>query len=272
MINALSIDVEDWFCVHNLSQAINRNDWDKCEQRIEGNLVRILDILDEKGVKATFFVLGWTAEHHPGLVEMIDKNGHEIGTHGFSHTLLTEMTPEQFRRELEYSLQLLERYTGKRIIGHRAPSFTVTTKTLWALDILADCGLKYDSSVFPVSFHPDYGISDAPQKPYKITESIWEFPLSVVRIMGRNIPVSGGGYFRLFPYRFVKYGINKVNQEERPVVFYLHPWEIDAGQPRVRLSPLRSFRHYHNLDKTEGKFLKLLDDFQFCPIREVLNL
>ena len=182
------------------------------------------------------------------------------------------MTPEQFRRELEYSIQLLERHTGKKVIGHRAPSFTITKKTLWALDILADCGLQYDSSVFPVSFHPDYGISNVPLEPYKITENIWEFPLSVVRIMGRNIPVSGGGYFRLFPYRFIRYGINKVNREGRPVVFYLHPWEIDERQPRIRLSPLRGFRHYHNLDKTEKKFLRLLDDFQFCPIKEVLNL
>ncbi len=272
MRNALSIDVEDWFCVHNLSDVIKREDWPKCEQRIQKSLTRILGILEEKKVRATFFVLGWIAQRHPELVRMINRQGHEIATHGLSHRLLTELTPEQFEEELKLSLQLIEKNTGKKVIGHRAPSFTMTEKTLWALDILARHGLKYDSSVFPVSFHPDYGVPDAPLAPYKITEEVWEFPLSVVKIMGRNIPISGGGYFRILPYSFVRYGIRRANLEGRPVVFYLHPWELDPDQPRLKLPLSKRFRHYKNLDKTERRFTRLLDEFEFAPIREVLGL
>ncbi len=272
MKNALSIDVEDWFCVHNLSNAIKREDWPKCEQRIQKSLTRILEILEEKKTRATFFVLGWIAQRHPQLVKMIDDQGHEIGTHGLSHTLLTRLTPEEFEEELRMSLDLLQEITGKKVIGHRAPSFTVTAKTMWTIEILAKHGLKYDSSVFPVSFHPDYGVPDAPLAPYKITEEVWEFPLSVVRLMGRNVPISGGGYFRILPYRFTRYGIKKANSQGRPVVFYLHPWEIDPDQPRVKLPAAKGFRHYHNLSKTEGRFRRLLGDFRFATIRETLNL
>jgi len=272
MKNALSIDVEDWFCVHNLSDVIRKEEWSTCEPRITKSLTRILEILDEKKVKATFFVLGWIAERYPELVREIDNRGHEIATHGLSHRLLTELTSEQFDEELKTSILLTERNTRKKVLGHRAPSFTMTEKTSWALDVLAKHGLKYDSSVFPVSFHPDYGISNAPLGPYKITEKIWEFPLSVVKILGRNVPISGGGYFRIFPYRFIRYGIRKANLEGRPVVFYLHPWEMDPDQPKVKLPPFKKFRHYHNLDKTEKRFRRLLDDFQFTTISEVLHL
>jgi len=272
MKNALSIDVEDWFCVYNLSGVIKKEEWSKCEQRITESLTRILEILDEKKVKATFFVLGWIAEHYPELVREIDRRGHELATHGLSHTLLTQLTPGQFEEELKRSVQLIEKNASGKVIGHRAPSFSVTEKTYWAFDILVKQGLEYDSSVFPVSFHPDYGVPDAPLGPYKITEKVWEFPLSVVKILGRNIPISGGGYFRIFPYSFIRYGIRKANLEGRPVVFYLHPWEIDPHQPKVKLPPLKKFRHYYNLDKTEQRLRKLLDDFQFTTIREVLDL
>jgi polysaccharide deacetylase family protein (PEP-CTERM system associated) len=272
MKNALSIDVEDWFCVHNLSGVIRKEDWTKCEPRITESLFRVLKILDEKKVKATFFVLGWIAGFYPELVKEIDQRGHEIGTHGLSHSLLTELTPEKFGKELKTSIQLIEKNTRKKVIGHRAPSFSITERTYWALDIMAKHGIKYDSSVFPVSFHPDYGVPHAPFGPYKITEEIWEFPLSVVKILGRNVPISGGGYFRIFPYRFIRYGIRKANLQGRPVVFYLHPWEMDPGQPRVKLPALKKFRHYHNLDKTEQRFRRLLNDFQFTTISEVLHL
>jgi polysaccharide deacetylase family protein (PEP-CTERM system associated) len=272
MKNALSIDVEDWFCVHNLINVIQREQWPACESRIERTLISLLDILDKKKVKATFFVLGWIAERYPQLVKMIDGQGHEVGTHGFSHSLLTRLTPKEFEEELRISMSLLQEKTGKKVVGHRAPSFTLTPKTMWAIDIMAEQGLKYDSSVFPVSFHPDYGIPDAPLAPYKITQDMWEFPLSVVKIAGKNVPISGGGYFRIFPYRFIRYGIRKANREGRPVVFYLHPWEIDPDQPRVKLPIAKRFRHYHNLSKTEYRFNRLLDDFQFYPIREILNL
>ena len=272
MKNALSIDVEDWFCVHNLSGVIRKEDWTKCEPRITESLFRILKILDEKKVKATFFVLGWIAGYYPELVKEIDQRGHEIGTHGLSHSLLTELTPEKFGKELKTSIQLIEKNTQKKVIGHRAPSFSITERTYWALDIMAKHGIKYDSSVFPVSFHPDYGVPSAPFEPYKITEELWEFPLSVVKILGRNVPISGGGYFRIFPYRFIRYGIRKANLQGRPVVFYLHPWEMDPDQPRVKLPALKNFRHYHNLDKTEQRFRRLLNDFQFTTISEVLHL
>jgi polysaccharide deacetylase family protein (PEP-CTERM system associated) len=272
MKNALSIDVEDWFCVQNLSAVIRKEEWTKCEQRITNSLTRILEILDEKSVKATFFVLGWIAERYPELVREIDGRRHELATHGLSHTLITHLTPGQFDEELRRSVQLIEGNAKGKVIGHRAPSFSVTEKTYWVFDILTKQGFRYDSSIFPVSFHPDYGVPHAPLGPYRITEKIWEFPLSVVKIAGRNVPVSGGGYFRIFPYRFIRYGIRKLNSEGRPVVFYLHPWEIDPNQPKLKLPWLKNFRHYHNLNKTEPRLRKLLDDFQFTTIREVLDL
>lgn len=272
MKNAISIDLEDWFCVYNLSDAIKREDWDKQELRVEKSTRRILKLLARHNTRATFFLLGWIAERVPDLVEEIHAAGHEIATHGYSHRLLTEMAPGEFRNDLDKALRITEKITDEKILGFRAPSFSITPQTMWAFEVLEDCGLRYDSSVFPVGFHPDYGIPTAPLSVYPISDRLTEFPISCVDILGRRIPVSGGGYFRAYPYWLSKFFITRCNREGRSVVFYIHPWEFDVDQPRISLSILKRWRHYINLQKTEKRFDKLLTDFEFVPIREVLGL
>lgn len=273
--NAISIDLEDWFCVHNLSRAIRRDDWDSCELRVHDSTRRLIELFDRYNTKATFFVLGWVAERIPELVKELDDLGHEIAVHGYDHLLLTEISPEQFDADLARGLRAIERCGVKnRPLGFRAPSFTMVNKTKeWALPILEKHQFKYDSSVFPVGFHPDYGMVEAPLTPYKITPELVEFPMSCLEVFGRRFPFSGGGYFRLFPYAYTKYCMQKVNAQGRPAVFYLHPWELDPGQPKVKnLSFSQRFRHYRNIDQTEKRLEKLLNDFQFTTIREVLGL
>ena len=272
MKNAISIDVEDWFCANNISEIINIKNWDQCESRIKQNTFKILSILKKRGVKATFFILGWIAERFPEIVVKISDEGHEIATHGYSHQLLTGLSPLEFEEDLCRSIETIGKCTDQEIIGYRAPSFTVTRKTYWALDVLKKNKIKYDSSIFPVNFHPDYGIPDVQACPHEIKEGLWEFPLSCFKIFGKNVPCSGGGYFRVFPYSFTRYGIRKCNREKRPVVFYLHPWEVDPQQPKIDLPPMKRFRHYYNLEKTEKRLEYLLDDFEFTTIKEVLKL
>ncbi len=269
MVNAISIDLEDWFCANNLKIEINY--WDKLELRVVKNTRRLLQILNENNTKATFFVLGWIAEKVPELISEIDAAGHEIAVHGYSHSLITEITRSQFEADLEKALKYISLASKQQLVGFRAPSFTVTKKTLWALDILTKNNIKYDSSVFPIDFHPDYGMPGANLSIHKINNII-EVPLSVVEVWGKRIPCSGGGYFRLFPYSLTKLLINKCNEQGRPVIFYIHPWEIDSEQPRRNLSLTKRFRHYHNLDKTASRLNKLLTDFKFEPIRKVLNI
>ncbi len=269
MLNALSIDLEDWFCAYNLRIPVT--EWDTRELRVVPNTRRMLDLLEKHETRATFFVLGWMAEKVPDLVREIEARGHEVGTHGYSHTVLTAMTPESFELDLCRALEATRACVRQPILGFRAPSFTVTRRTLWALDILARHGLAYDSSIFPISNHPDYGIPDAPLGIHQ-RGPITEVPMSVARVLGRNLPCSGGGYFRVFPYRLTHFLLGRVNREGRPAVFYVHPWEVDPGQPRVPMSPARKFRHYYNLDKTLARLDHLLSDFQFAPIRQLLAL
>lgn len=272
MKNAISIDVEDWFCANNISEIINIKKWEQCESRISQNTLKILSVLDKKDVKATFFILGWIAERFPEIVEKINNEGHEIATHGYSHSLLTKITPQEFEKDLRKSIEIIGRHTDQDIIGFRAPSFSITRDTYWAFDILQKYKIKYDSSIFPVKFHPDYGVPDVPEGPYKVNNGLWEFPLSCFSIFGENVPCSGGGYFRVFPYFFTRYGIRKCNNHGRPVVFYLHPWEVDPDLPRIDLPFIKKFRHYYNLDKTERRLKRLLGDFEFTTIKEVLKL
>jgi polysaccharide deacetylase family protein (PEP-CTERM system associated) len=269
MKNALSIDLEDWFCAYNLRIAMD--EWDRRDLRVVPNTHRILDLFDRHSVQATFFVLGWIAERVPGLVQEIEERGHEVATHGYSHTLLTEMTPAEFEADLCRALEITRRLVTQPILGFRAPSFTITNKTLWAIDILARNGIKYDSSIFPIGLHPEYGMRDAPLGIHRIG-AIAEVPMSVARLAGRNIPCSGGGYFRVFPYAITRFLLRQCNREGRPAVFYLHPWEVDPGQPRMQLSFSKSLRHYMNLDKTLARLDHLLDDFEFGPVQEVLGL
>lgn len=274
MKNAMSIDLEDWFCVHNLSHVIKPQDWDKCELRVFESTRRILALLDKHRTRATFFVLGWVAQRLPELVRDIERRGHEIAAHGHNHLLLTEITPREFEEDLVEALQTLEDCGVRQPIrGFRAPSFTVVEKTRqWAFRILEKYNFQYDSSIFPVGFHPDYGLPDVPLGPHKITDRLAEFPLSCLEMFGRRLPFSGGGYFRLFPYAYTRFCLRRCNAEGRPAVFYLHPWEIDSQQPKIRLPFTKRFRHYHNLHKTERRLDALLGEFQFTTMKEVLGL
>jgi hypothetical protein len=370
MLNILTIDLEDYFQVHAFSDVIKFEDWGDYESRIERNTDRILEILSEAGhnsnfktqnskldhsitcslnnlftqkAQATFFVLGWNAERYPGLVQRIQKEGHEIACHGYAHKLIYTQSKEEFRQDIRRAKAVLEDMTGKEVIGYRAPSYSITSKSQWAFEVLLEEGFKYDSSIFPIR-HDFYGLPTAPRFPFVISlngnnkfeflvlnvelnptqnstlithnsqlktqnsefkpqpsvpeinsltdslihlysgvsepqnrstaapNSIIEFPISTVKLLGQNVPVSGGGYFRLFPYPLVKAALKSINEEEnKPFIFYLHPWELDFEQPRIKEVRLRSrFRHYVNLDRTEIKFRKLLGDFQFSTIQQIL--
>jgi len=271
MQNVMSIDLEDWFCVYNLSRLIPYADWDRCESRIERGTMRLLELFRKHNVEATFFVLGWVADRFPDLVKEVERGGHEIASHGYSHRLLTYMTPDEFRADLLRSLEVLARTTSQSVLGFRAPSFSLTSRTLWAVDILRESGIRYDSSVFPVGFHPDYGIVDADPSPHLLAEGLTELPMGVADVLGRKVPCSGGGYFRLFPYAVTRLLMRRCNAQGRPVIFYLHPWELDPGQPRMEgLSWSTRFRHYNNLDRTEERLDRLLGDFSFTSARNLL--
>lgn len=271
MTNAFSIDLEEWFCVYNLSKKIPKDKWDIQESRIESSTDKLLELLKRFDTKATFFVLGWVAERHPDLIRKIDDYGHEIASHGYAHNLLTETSEKEFETEMLKSLEILSKCTKQNIVGFRAPSFTITQKTLWGLEVLKKLGFKYDSSVFPVGFHPEYGIKNASLEIFEIIEDFIEVPMSCAVIGGKRIPCSGGGYFRLFPYNLTRFLINKCNNQGRPVIFYLHPWEIDAEQPRINLGLVKKFRHYNNLNKTFHRLEKLLNDFKFTNISKVIE-
>lgn len=269
----MTVDVEDYFHVTALSGAIDRDDWSRCESRVEANTNRILALLDDKSVKGTFFVLGWEAERRPGLVRCIAEAGHEIACHGYSHELVYRQSPETFREETRRAKALLEDCAQTDVLGYRAASYSITPKSRWALDILCEEGFHYDSSIFPIR-HDIYGMELDELGPHRLTtdngNSIVEFPISVVNLMGANMPASGGGYFRLYPYALSKYALTRVNRE-RPFVFYLHPWEVDPDQPRFDVSWKSRFRHYNNLGKCHGRLSRLLDDFSFTTIRDVIH-
>ncbi|MGZ6434676.1 MAG: XrtA system polysaccharide deacetylase [Pseudobdellovibrionaceae bacterium] len=370
MFNILTIDLEDYFQVHAFSDIIKFEDWGNYECRIERNVERILEILSDaghnsnfktqnsklndsvpspqhlvahsfnnsltQGVKATFFVLGWIAERYPGLVKRIQKEGHEIACHGYAHKLIYTQSKEEFRQDIRKAKAILEDITGCEVIGYRAPSYSITNKSQWAFEALAEEGFKYDSSIFPIR-HDFYGMPDAPRFPFIISlngnsnsefsmlncqlntfqnsklitqrsdfkpqssvlkasdvsapqhgstaslnnslthslinsKGLIEFPISTVKVLGTNFPISGGGYFRLFPYPIIKRALKSINQKEnKPFIFYVHPWEFDPDQPRIKgAANLSKFRHYVNLDKTEFRFEKLLSDFQFSTIRQIL--
>lgn len=266
--NYLTIDVEDYFQVSAFDGLTDPSAWDSLESRVERNTGRLLDILDEYRVKATFFIVGWIAERHPEMVRKISTAGHEIGCHSFLHRRVPELGPEGFRKDTVRAKTILEEITGKPVLGYRAPSYSITKKSLWALDILAELGFAYDSSIFPIH-HDLYGIPDAPRFPYALAgKNMIEYPISTALLFGRKVPVAGGGYFRLFPYPFTRTMLRRINDRERkPFIFYLHPWEIDPAQPRFENAGWKSrFRHYNNLHRTAARFQTLLEDFEFGPI------
>jgi polysaccharide deacetylase family protein (PEP-CTERM system associated) len=272
--NALTVDVEDYFHVSALAGAIHPDTWDTRESRVEENVRKLLALFDEAGARGTFFVLGWVAERHPRLVKEIAARGHEIACHGFSHRLVYDQPPEEFHAETLRAKRLLEDLTGSAVLGYRAASYSIVRRSLWALDVLVELGFAYDSSIFPVR-HDRYGIPDAERMPHRLStpsgKVIVEWPLSTARVFGARLPVSGGGYFRLLPYWLTRWGLNSINRREaRPFIFYLHPWEIDPAQPRVRASRLSRFRHYTNLHKCEHRLRQLLREFRFGTARDGL--
>jgi polysaccharide deacetylase family protein (PEP-CTERM system associated) len=274
-INAFSIDVEDYFQVAALAPSVTRESWSTREARVERNTDILLNLLAERGIRATFFVLGWTAERHPDLIRRIAAAHHEIASHGFPHKLIYTQSPEEFREESARSKALLEALSGQPVIGYRAASFSITRRSLWALDVLIDLGFRYDSSIFPIR-HDRYGIPGASPEPGRVTapsgRTLVEFPLSAASFCGVAIPVSGGGYFRLLPYWVTRAGLRQINEQRgRPYAFYLHPWELDPAQPRVKVGMVSRFRHYTNLDRCEGRLKRLLSDFSFAPMANVLN-
>jgi polysaccharide deacetylase family protein (PEP-CTERM system associated) len=274
-MNAFTVDVEDYFHVAALSSAIPRDSWDQRELRVEENIERLLGILDERSVRGTFFVLGWLAERRPALVRRIADAGHEIACHGYSHQLVYTQSPGEFRKETVRAKGFLEDTLGYPVLGYRAASFSVTRNSLWALDVLIDAGFRYDSSIFPIH-HDLYGLPGANPEPHWVSapsgRTIAEFPMSAAKFFGVQVPVSGGGYFRILPYWLTRAGLRQINQRRgRPFAFYLHPWELDPGQPRIKVGAFSRFRHYTNLERCEGRLRQVLGDFAFTSMHEVLQ-
>lgn len=274
IVNAFSVDVEDYFQVSAFENIIRFEEWDEYQLRVVPNTELIVRILAEHGVKATFFVLGWIAEKCPSLIKYIHGEGHEVGSHGYNHRLIYKQSPEEFRHDLRRSVKILQDITGTPVRIYRAPSYSITKRSLWAFRVLAEEGIMFDSSVFPI-IHDRYGIPDASRFIYNVNEGsedlVKEFPLSTLRMFGHNFPVAGGGYLRLFPYIVTRFGIKKINSEGHPAIVYVHPWELDPGQPRMKVNGLTRFRHYCNLASVEPKVRKLLKEFPFKPIGQILG-
>jgi polysaccharide deacetylase family protein (PEP-CTERM system associated) len=273
-VNVMTVDVEDYFQVSAFEGHISRDRWDSFESRVCRNTERVLEVFDHVNIKATFFVLGWVAERFPALVQRISSGGHEVASHGYAHRLVYEQTPAEFRDDLRRAKTVLESASGQKVLGYRAPSYSITSRSMWAFDILVEEGYAYDASVYPIH-HDRYGIPDAPRHMYRVSRekgSLWEMPGSTVRLGGQNLPIGGGGYFRILPYAWTRRGFLHVNNREaKPVMFYLHPWEIDPEQPRLHASLVSRFRHYRNLDKTERRLRRLVREFRFEPARAALS-
>ncbi|MEO7274382.1 MAG: XrtA system polysaccharide deacetylase [Vicinamibacterales bacterium] len=274
IVNAMSVDVEDYFQVSAFDGVVPRSGWDTMESRVVRNTERLLAIFDEHQVRGTFFVLGWVAERFPALLRTIAGQGHEIASHGYGHGLVYDQTSDAFRADLQRSKAVIEAACGVEVLGYRAPSFSITMRSLWALDVLIDEGFEYDASIFPIH-HDRYGIPSSPRHPYRIERrggSLVETPGSTTSWGPFNVPVAGGGYFRILPYAWTRWGIGRVNRQDRqPAIFYLHPWEIDPGQPRMNASRLSRFRHYRNLERTEARLRRLLTDFRFDTMRALVD-
>jgi len=274
MINALTVDVEDYFHVAAFADNIDTAQWDSYELRVEQNTLSLLDLFDRYNTKVTFFTLGWVAERVPDLVREIAARGHEVACHGYSHQLIYKQDQQTFYDETRRARDILEDITNRKVSGYRAASYSITRQSLWALDVLAELGFEYDSSIVPVH-HDLYGIPDMPRSPHILTSpkghELIEFPPSTLSLPGMNLPVAGGGYFRLYPYWFTRAALKRVNSHDNlPFIFYLHPWEVDPQQPRISARWFSRFRHYNNLDKCYPRLERLLQDFDFTTARDVL--
>ena len=262
--NALTIDVEDYFQVSAFAPYIRRDDWDTRECRVERNVDRILGLLDEQDTKATFFTLGWVAERYPAMVRRIVDGGHELASHGYGHQRASDLTPQQLYEDVHRAKTILEDIGGQAVLGYRAPSFSIGTANLWALDTLLEAGYRYSSSIYPVK-HDHYGMPDAPRFAHEVRPGLIEVPPTTLRLFDRNLPSSGGGFFRLLPYGVSRWMLQQVNSRDaQSAIFYFHPWEIDESQPRISgIDAKTRFRHYVNIDRNERKLRRLLRDFRW---------
>jgi polysaccharide deacetylase family protein (PEP-CTERM system associated) len=274
--HAMTVDVEDYYHVAAFAKVIKPSEWNNWPSRVEQNTERLLQLFDDHNIKITFFILGWVAEKYPELVKTIRQQGHEIASHGFSHQLIYTQTPDIFRAETAKSKQILEDLAQTPITGYRAASYSITRKSLWALDILAELGFTWDSSIFPTR-HDNYGIPGSPEEPYRIITTngteLLEFPLTTANVMGQSIPAAGGGYFRQYPYALSKWLFERASlNQTKPQIFYLHPWEIDPEQPRVpNASWFSNFRHYTNLKHCLPRLERMISDFHFGTMSESLG-
>jgi polysaccharide deacetylase family protein (PEP-CTERM system associated) len=273
MMNALTVDLEDWFQVSNVEHIIPREAWGECTPRLAESTRRLLALLDRAGVKATFFVLGWNAARFPEVVREVVEAGHEIGSHGYAHQLVYEQSPEQLAQDLAQATEVIGEVTGVRPRCYRAPSFSITPRCPWAFEVVQEAGFAVDASVFPI-FHERYGYQQAPRLPHRVAMNggagLVEVPPSTIRLAGRNFPFAGGAYFRILPYAVTKAFCRWLTAHGEPLVFYLHPWELDPGIPRFRLSPFRQLRSYVNLHRAEGRLERLLHAFRFGPLSAML--
>ena len=268
--NALTIDVEDYFQVSAFAPYIRRDEWDRRECRVEHNVNRILDLLAQRATSATFFTLGWVAERYPAIVRRIVADGHELASHGYGHQRASDLDEPAFSEDVTRAKRILEDIAGTAVLGYRAPSFSIGSSNLWAFDVLARAGYRYSSSIYPIA-HDHYGMPDSPRFAYRVGGGLLEVPVTTVRLLNRNLPSSGGGYFRLLPYAMSRWLIGRVNASDRePAVFYFHPWEIDPGQPRVQGIDARTrFRHYVNIPRMEAKLQHLLEDFRWGRMDQI---
>lgn len=272
-LNAMTVDVEDFFHVSAFESIIPPDRWDDYQPRVDTNTRRLMDLFARKGVKSTFFILGWVAERYPQLIKDIHAAGHEIASHGYAHRRASEQDRDEFFADVKRSKDHLEDLLGEPVTGYRAPSFSIGYSNEWAFQVLKELGFKYSSSTYPVK-HDLYGTPDWPRFAYKRPEDIIEIPIPTLKLMGKQVPIGGGGYFRLYPYAVTQNLVAKyLNKEKQPYSFYFHPWEIDPEQPRLNHAPLKSrFRHYVNLHKTESKLEKLLEDFQWSTMKDVYGV
>ena len=271
IINALTIDVEDYFQVSALSPYIARSDWERRDCRVEQNMDRILCMLADHGARATFFMLGWIAERYPQLARRIVDNGHELASHGFSHQRATEQDEDSFFSDVDSAKRMLEDISGLPVHGYRAPSFSIGSGNGWAFDCIQRAGYRYSSSIYPIR-HDHYGMPDSPRFAHRVRENLLEVPITTMRLLSCNWPAGGGGYFRLMPYGISRWLLRRVNRVDgEPAIFYFHPWEIDADQPRIPGIDLKTrFRHYLNLEHTERRLRRLLGDFQWGTVDAVI--
>ncbi len=271
MRHALTIDLEEFFQIHALSDVVAVDSWDTFSSAVGDNTGRILDLLDEASVSATFFCLGWVAQRKRALIRDIHARGHEIACHGHLHQLVTTQTPRAFREDVSKAKSILEECTGAGVAGYRAPTYSITEKTLWALDVLEELGFSYDSSIFPI-YHDTYGIPDAIRHPHRLPgRRLVEFPISTLQIGPVNMPVSGGGYFRLLPYPLTRAALRSIEKSGEPFIFYIHPWEVNRRTPRMDgMTVLSRFRTYVGIARSFGRFRSLVGDFTFTTARNVL--